>query len=146
MNHLRLLQHRGADGTRSVILAEGEAAHLLQGVSSIRELALRAISAGRSLADEARSCGTGAAVDIAAELEAGLLLAPIDHEDAAHLLMTGTGLIRGLTDPLTTLNGRNIFTAAGTSFALQDISANLVKQVDVYKTRSANQIETGRVR
>ncbi|MET1756301.1 TonB-dependent receptor [Novosphingobium sp. RD2P27] len=51
--------------------------------------------------------------------------------------------IRGLTDPLTTLNGRNIFTAAGTSFALQDISANLIKQVDVYKTRSADQIETG---
>ena len=48
--------------------------------------------------------------------------------------------IRGLTDPLTTLNGRNIFTAAGTSFALQDISANLVKKVDVYKTRSADQI------
>ena len=51
--------------------------------------------------------------------------------------------IRGLTDPLTTLNGRNIFTAAGTSFALQDISANLVKQVDVYKTRSADQLESG---
>jgi TonB-dependent receptor len=51
--------------------------------------------------------------------------------------------IRGLTDPLTTLNGRNIFTAAGTSFALQDISANLVKQIDVYKTRSADQLENG---
>ncbi|MET0238330.1 MAG: TonB-dependent receptor [Sphingobium sp.] len=51
--------------------------------------------------------------------------------------------IRGLTDPLTTLNGRNIFTAAGTSFSLQDISANLVKQIDVYKTRSADQLETG---
>lgn len=51
--------------------------------------------------------------------------------------------IRGLTDPLTTLNGRNIFTAANTSFSLQDVSANLVKQVDVYKTRSADQIETG---
>lgn len=51
--------------------------------------------------------------------------------------------IRGLTDPLTTLNGRNIFTAAGQSFALQDVSANLVKRVDVYKTRSADQIETG---
>jgi iron complex outermembrane receptor protein len=51
--------------------------------------------------------------------------------------------IRGLTDPLTTLNGRNVFTAERTSFALQDISANLVKQIDVYKTRSADQIETG---
>ncbi|WP_338466170.1 TonB-dependent receptor [Novosphingobium sp. ZN18A2] len=54
-----------------------------------------------------------------------------------------TVTIRGLPDPLTTLNGRNIFTAAGQSFALQDISANLVKQIDVYKTRAADQIETG---
>jgi TonB-dependent receptor len=51
--------------------------------------------------------------------------------------------IRGLTDALTTLNGRNIFTAAGQAFQLQDISANLVNRVDVYKTRSADQIETG---
>ncbi|MFS2110227.1 TonB-dependent receptor [Sphingomonas sp. Sphisp140] len=51
--------------------------------------------------------------------------------------------IRGLPDALTTLNGRNIFTAAGQAFSLQDISANLVKQVDVYKTRAADQIETG---
>lgn len=51
--------------------------------------------------------------------------------------------IRGLTDALTTLNGRNIFTAAGQAFSLQDISANLVNRVDVFKTRSADQIETG---
>lgn len=51
--------------------------------------------------------------------------------------------IRGLTDAVTTLNGRNIFTSDGQSFALQDLSANLIKQVDVYKTRSADQLETG---
>ena len=51
--------------------------------------------------------------------------------------------IRGLPDALTTLNGRNIFTSTGQSFSLQDISANLVNRVDVYKTRSADQIETG---
>lgn len=51
--------------------------------------------------------------------------------------------IRGLPDALTTMNGRNIFTASGRSFALQDIPANLVKQIDVYKTRAAEQIETG---
>ncbi|MGV2496590.1 TonB-dependent receptor [Pelagerythrobacter aerophilus] len=51
--------------------------------------------------------------------------------------------IRGLSDPVTTWNGRNIFTAGGTSFALQDISANLVRQIDVYKTRSADQLEFG---
>ena len=51
--------------------------------------------------------------------------------------------IRGLSDPLTTMNGRIIFTGTGTSFALQDLPANLVKRIDVYKTRSADQIETG---
>lgn len=51
--------------------------------------------------------------------------------------------IRGLPDALTTQNGRNIFTASGRAFALQDIPANLVKRIDVYKTRSADQIETG---
>lgn len=55
----------------------------------------------------------------------------------------GAIYIRGLPDALTTLNGRNIFTADDQAFALADISANLVKQVDVYKTRSADQIETG---
>lgn len=51
--------------------------------------------------------------------------------------------IRGLTDINTTVNGRNIFTAAGLSVALADIPASLIKQVDVYKTRSASQIENG---
>lgn len=51
--------------------------------------------------------------------------------------------IRGLPDSLTTMNGRNIFTASGRAFALQDIPANLVRRIDVYKTRAAEQIETG---
>ncbi|WP_323815963.1 TonB-dependent receptor [Cellvibrio sp. NN19] len=55
-----------------------------------------------------------------------------------------TGIsIRGLTDINTTVNGRNIFTASGLAVQLQDIPASLVKQVDVYKTRSASQIENG---
>ncbi len=51
--------------------------------------------------------------------------------------------IRGLTDVTTTVNGRNIFTSSGRSIALADIPASLLKQVDVYKTRSAKLIETG---
>ena len=51
--------------------------------------------------------------------------------------------IRGLSDITTTWNGRNIFTASGRQFALADIPANLVKRIDVYKTRAAEQIETG---
>ncbi|HEU4960509.1 MAG TPA: TonB-dependent receptor [Sphingomonas sp.] len=54
-----------------------------------------------------------------------------------------TVTIRGLPDAVTTLNGMNVFTSDGQSFALQDIPANLVKEIDVYKTRSADQLETG---
>jgi TonB-dependent receptor len=55
----------------------------------------------------------------------------------------GTLSIRGLPDVQTTWNGRNIFTASGTQVALQDIPATLVRQIDVYKTRDASQLETG---
>lgn len=51
--------------------------------------------------------------------------------------------IRGMPDIATTVNGRNIFTASGTSVALQDIPASLLRQVDVYKTRSADLLENG---
>ena len=51
--------------------------------------------------------------------------------------------IRGLPDPVTTWNGRNVFTANGRSLQLQDVPANLVNRIDVFKTRSAEQLETG---
>ncbi|NOW48166.1 hypothetical protein FHW96_004354 [Novosphingobium sp. SG751A] len=106
----RLLQHRADDGARSVIFADGDQAWFLNGVSSTGELALRAIAAGRSLAAEAEAAGKGAGVDIAAELTAGRLLAPIDHEDPAHLWMTGTGLTH-----LGSAEGRNKMHAAAAS-------------------------------
>lgn len=56
----------------------------------------------------------------------------------------GSGLfIRGMPDSTTTWNGRAIFTAAGQTLALQDIPANLISRVDVYKTRAADQFESG---
>jgi TonB-dependent receptor len=51
--------------------------------------------------------------------------------------------IRGLPDITTTLNGKNIFTAAGLALSLQDVPVTLLKQADVMKTRSAAHIETG---
>jgi TonB-dependent receptor len=51
--------------------------------------------------------------------------------------------VRGLSDLSTTVNGRNIFTASGTAVALQDIPATLIREVDVYKTRSADLLENG---
>ncbi|WP_374940264.1 TonB-dependent receptor plug domain-containing protein [Pedomonas mirosovicensis] len=55
----------------------------------------------------------------------------------------GRVFIRGLDDVTTTWDGRNIFTASGQNFALADIPANLVRQIDVFKTRNAEQIESG---
>lgn len=110
MTYLRLLQHRAPDGVRSVILAEGDAAHVLQGVTTTRELALRAIAEGVTLAEAAKACAAGEAVDIAAEFAAGTLLAPIDHDDSAHLLLTGTGLTH-----LGSAEGRNKMHAAAAS-------------------------------
>jgi hypothetical protein len=92
MNVLRLMQHRAVDGTRSVIADDGRSARLVRDVASTRELALRAIAAGVGLAEMVSRLGFGEVVDLAAELAAGRLLAPIDHQDPAHLLMTGTGL------------------------------------------------------
>ena len=51
--------------------------------------------------------------------------------------------IRGLSDVTTTVNGRNLFTSSGRSVALADIPATLVNRVDVYKTRSPDQISRG---
>ena len=89
---LRLLQHLGQTGERGVIAAQGDTAHFVPGFATIRALALHAIATGISLADAVAAAGQGDAVDIAAEYAAGRLLAPIDHEDGAHILLTGTGL------------------------------------------------------
>ncbi|WBH15544.1 AraD1 family protein [Sphingomonas radiodurans] len=89
---LRLLQHRADDGERSVIAAVGDAAHYVLGIDSVRALAMRAITEGVGLADVVDRCERGATVDLASELAAGRLMSPIDHDDPAHLVMTGTGL------------------------------------------------------
>jgi len=92
MTHLRLLQHRDIDGRRRVILAEDDRAVFLAGPETTLALANDAIAAGQSLADAARARATDEAVDLFAELDAGRLLAAIDHPDAARLMLAGTGL------------------------------------------------------
>lgn len=87
---LRLLQRVAP--SRAVIAATDTAAHIVPGVDSVRALALRAIDAGHSIADEVAALGQGEAVDVAALLNAGAIGSPIDHADPAHVIMTGTGL------------------------------------------------------
>ncbi|SFR82327.1 AraD1 family protein [Sphingomonas jatrophae] len=89
---LRLLQHRADNGTRSVIAADGDAAAFVPGATTIRALAEQAIAAGTDLATQVRSAGQGATVEVAAELAAGRLIAPIDHDEPSRILLAGTGL------------------------------------------------------
>ncbi len=56
----------------------------------------------------------------------------------------GSGLtIRGLSDVQTTINGNNTNEGEARSINLADIPAELIKAVDVYKTRSPDQVEGG---
>ncbi len=88
----RLLQHRAASGERSVIAAIDDSASIVKGVASVRDLAIRAIADGATLRQAVDALGLGDPVDLAAEHAAGRLISPIDHDDDAHVLLTGTGL------------------------------------------------------
>lgn len=54
-----------------------------------------------------------------------------------------TVLIRGLPNLGTTVNGHEIFTGTGRGVSLQDIPAELVAGIDVYKSNAPDQIEGG---
>jgi TonB-dependent receptor len=56
---------------------------------------------------------------------------------------TNRVVIRGLPNVVTTLNGREIFTGSGRGFAFQDLPAEAVSELNVYKTSSADLIEGG---
>jgi hypothetical protein len=84
---LSLVQYRDASGVRGVALLRDGAARIVAGATSTRELALRALAEGGTLAALAEA-EAGEAID----LDTVTLLAPIDHPDSAHLLLTGTGL------------------------------------------------------
>ncbi|MDQ8757686.1 GguC family protein [Sphingosinicella sp. LHD-64] len=75
----------GARGIAAIDAAGG--ARRIAGAASVLELAQAALAAGTGLA-AAAAARLGEAVDLAAVR----LLAPIDHPDPAHLLVSGTGL------------------------------------------------------
>ncbi len=113
---MKLLQRLAPDGSRQVLAGQGEDYRIVAGQTDIRTLALVAIVANRSLADEVAACDLLDAVDIHSELAVGRILAPIDHPDPAHLWLTGTGLTH-----LGSAEGRDrMHKAAVTGAALTD--------------------------
>jgi hypothetical protein len=90
---LHLIQLTTAEGGRAVALSEtGGAWRLVNGLKTVYDLAQTAIREGRALEAVLDDHGLGEAVDMDAALAQGRVLAPIDHPDAAHLQLTGTGL------------------------------------------------------
>lgn len=88
-----LVQLRASGGER-VLVAVGEdgTARRVEGVDSSYALAMAALAQGSSLADAAAARLGSDVVDLAAAEAEGRLLPPIDHEDPAHVHLTGTGL------------------------------------------------------
>jgi hypothetical protein len=90
---MRLVQFRAQDGSRAVAALDHDAhGRLIQGVTTSYELAGRAIAEKQSLKAMVGKLGLGENVDIRAALAEDRVLAPLDHPDPAHLIVTGTGL------------------------------------------------------
>ncbi|WP_166366180.1 AraD1 family protein [Pseudomonas akapageensis] len=89
---MRLIQFENVAGQRQVGLVEGERVHVVNATVSTRELALAAIRARRTLTDEVALRGSEVGPLYPDLLRSGSVLAPLDHEDPAHCLISGTGL------------------------------------------------------
>ncbi|MNF23217.1 Fumarylacetoacetate (FAA) hydrolase family protein [compost metagenome] len=89
---MRLIQFENGAGERRVGVVDGEQIQLVRDCQSTRELALAAIRGGRSLQQQVQLQGLEPGPVYAELLAAGRVLPPLDHEDPAHCLVSGTGL------------------------------------------------------
>lgn len=92
---MRLIQFIDAAERRRVgtLSEDGQQINAIQGVSTTYALAMSAIEAGHTLAEEISRRGTALIRESYTSLLAGLrIMVPLDHENPAHCLVTGTGL------------------------------------------------------
>jgi hypothetical protein len=89
---MNLIQFFDLNGERAVAAVNNGTAHVVNGATSVYALAIEALSRQGGLAALVAQKGLGDAVDRAAILAEGRMLAPVDHPDPAHLYVTGTGL------------------------------------------------------
>ncbi len=91
---MRLVQYLTEAGERRVGLVTEDGDHLnpIEGATTVKGLAEAAIAAGSSLAEIVRARVGTDVVDYDRLLAERLVLAPLDHEEPARLLVTGTGL------------------------------------------------------
>ncbi len=89
---MKLVQLEATGGARAVALVEASHLHLLEGVTSVRELALEAIQQRKTLAQRAEARASSRREDYEQVLSERRLFAPLDHTDPAQVLVSGTGL------------------------------------------------------
>ena len=89
---MRLIQFEDPQGQRQVGCVDGAQIQVVRDTRSTRELALSAIRNGVSLRDEVFRRGTDAGPLYAELQDTARVLPPLDHEDPAHCLVSGTGL------------------------------------------------------
>lgn len=89
---MRLIQFENEQGLRQVGVVGGERLDVVRGARSTRELALAAIRNGNSLVAQVDAQGCDAGPSYRQLLDTGRVLPPLDHQDPAHCLVSGTGL------------------------------------------------------
>jgi hypothetical protein len=91
---MRLVQFLSEAGERRVgrVSDDGRGVQVLSGVGTTYQLAQQAARERRSLADLATAAGDSEMLDLSDLLTNRRVLAPLDHPDPAHCLITGTGL------------------------------------------------------
>lgn len=89
---MRLVQFEVDGEQRAVGLVSEKMILRIEGVSTVRELALRAIAAGTSIAAQVELLGVSTGFNYQELLSSGRILPPLDHPDSAHCLVAGTGL------------------------------------------------------
>lgn len=89
---MRLVQLEDADGRRRVAADLGQGPRSVDGIASVYELARAALAERSTLEECVRRHLSPEPVDLELAARERRLLAPIDHPDPAHLLLSGTGL------------------------------------------------------
>jgi hypothetical protein len=87
-----LIQFKTESGDRRVGILDNTTVRVIDGYTTTLELAQAAIRKQASLAQLAQQAAGTATVDYQAIAASGRLLPPLDHPDAAHCYVTGTGL------------------------------------------------------
>jgi hypothetical protein len=89
---MNLVQFTDVKNKRAVGLISGDKIIKLKKVQNTRVLAALALSESKTLSAMAKSLATSTAENYGAALKEKRLLSPLDHDDAAHCIITGTGL------------------------------------------------------